>query len=145
MLCTFNTGLPAYSDTLATETVFWSKKGSPNTENHRTEWHSLAVTLFCRPSTVTLSGEACNHCSATFLFTCNSRNCYDDTAFVRAIYDYVRSHYCIDVNSVHMSGSVFANCMGSRNKCDELISTPQMLSFANNPICVKWILRVYNL
>jgi len=37
--------------------------------------------------------------------TCDWRNCYDDTAFVRAIYDYVRSHYCIDVNSVHMSGS----------------------------------------
>ena len=33
------------------------------------------------------------------------RNCYDDTAFVRAIYDYVRSHYCVDIDSVHMSGS----------------------------------------
>ena len=35
----------------------------------------------------------------------NFRNCYDDTAFARAIYDYVRSHYCVDIDSVHMSGS----------------------------------------
>ena len=38
---------------------FGPKKESPNTENHRVEWQSLTVTFFWRPSTVTISGEAC--------------------------------------------------------------------------------------
>ena len=41
-------------------TVFWSIKGSPYTENPRYRDIPLTVTLFGRPNTVTISGEACN-------------------------------------------------------------------------------------
>ena len=40
-------------------TVFWSKKGSPYTENPCYCDIPLTVTLFARPNTVTVSGEAC--------------------------------------------------------------------------------------
>jgi len=44
-------------------------------------------------------------CEWAYQNTCGWRGCYNDTTFVLAIYDYVRSQYCVDLNSVHMSGS----------------------------------------
>ena len=60
-----NTGLPGYSDTgyidiPATVTLLWSIKGSPYTENPGYSDILLTVTLFGRPNTVTVIGEACN-------------------------------------------------------------------------------------
>ena len=59
------TGLPAYSDIgfsdiPATVTVFWSKKGSPYTENPGYSDILLTLTVFGRPNPVTVSGEACS-------------------------------------------------------------------------------------
>ena len=57
-------GLPAYSDTgyidIPAFDSFWSKKGSPYSENPGYSDIPLTVTLFGRPNTVTVSGEACN-------------------------------------------------------------------------------------
>ena len=44
-------------------------------------------------------------CQDRFTNTCDIRTCYDEVAFIRAIVEYVRNSYCLDVNSVHMSGS----------------------------------------
>ena len=41
-------------------TVFWSIKGSPDTENPHHSDIPLIMTLVGRPNTVTVSGEACN-------------------------------------------------------------------------------------
>ena len=60
-----NEPCPAYSDASysgipAAVTVFWSQKGSPNTENPGYSDIPLSVTLFGRPNTVTVSGQACS-------------------------------------------------------------------------------------
>ena len=36
--------------------------------------------------------------------SCDLSHCYDDTAFVRAVVDYVGEKYCLDRKSVHMGG-----------------------------------------
>ena len=63
-------GLPAYSDTgysdiPATVTFYWSIKGSPFTGIPGYMDIPHTGTLFCRPDTVTVSGEACIWCPLT--------------------------------------------------------------------------------
>ena len=37
--------------------------------------------------------------------TCDLASCYDDTAFARAVVDYVDDNYCLDKASVHLGKS----------------------------------------
>ena len=34
--------------------------------------------------------------------TCDLASCYDDTAFARAVVDYVEENYCLDKASIHL-------------------------------------------
>ena len=48
--------------------------------------------------------------------SCNcfySSSCYDDTAFARAVIDYVSEHYCVDAASIHLQGhKLFERMLG---------------------------------
>ena len=48
-----------YSNIPVTVTVFWSKRGSPYSENPGYSDIPLTGTVFGRPNIVTISGEAC--------------------------------------------------------------------------------------
>lgn len=67
----------------------------------------------------------CQDLQDAFVNTCIRRSCYDDIAFIRAIVDYVKDNYCLDVNSVHMSGSSNGGMLAysSLNKLNDIVAT----------------------
>ena len=82
-----NTGLPAYSDTSysdipATVTVFWSIKGPSYTENPGYNDILITVTLFGRPNTVPVSGDACTIFNNFFQNSTNSPSSTSTGLFV---------------------------------------------------------------
>ena len=48
---------------------------------------------------------SCQDIQYIYTNSCLRRSCYDDIAFIRGIVDYVGDNYCLDADSVHMTGS----------------------------------------
>ena len=46
--------------------------------------------------------DTCSQCDPRN--SCDWSHCYDDVAFVRAMVDYVKENYCLDIGSIHMTG-----------------------------------------
>ena len=45
--------------------------------------------------------KTCNTCNSLISYkTCDHSSCYDDVNFARAVIDYVRENYCLDMNRV---------------------------------------------
>ena len=64
-------------------------------------------------------------CQDRYLNTCDFRGCYDEEAFIRAIVDYVGNNYCLDANSVHMTGSSNGGMLAysSLNKLNDIVAS----------------------
>ena len=64
-------------------------------------------------------------CQDRYQFTCERRGCYDEEAFIRAIVDYVGDNYCLNANSVHMTGSSNGGMLtySSLNKLNDIVAT----------------------
>ena len=46
--------------------------------------------------------DTCDQCDT--INSCDWTSCYDDTVFVRAMVDYVSDMYCLDMDSIHLTG-----------------------------------------
>ena len=81
-------------------------------------------------------------CQDRFTNTCDIRTCYDEVAFIRAIVEYVRNSYCLDVNSVHMSGSSNGGMLAysSLNRPD-IFSLDHKSVIRDNRADCKWLLH----
>jgi len=68
---------------------------------------------------------SCQDIQDIYTNTCLQRSCYDDIAFVRAIVNYVDNQYCLDADSVHMSGSSNGGMLAwtSINKLNDIVAS----------------------
>ena len=55
-----------------------------------------------RPDDFVQCYETCPECDT--VNSCDFTACLDDIAFVRAVVDHVRDNYCLDADSVHLTG-----------------------------------------
>ena len=68
---------------------------------------------------------SCQDIQDIYTNSCLRRSCYDDIAFIRAIVDYVGDNYCLDADSVHMTGSSNGGMFtwSSLNKLNDIIAS----------------------